>query len=139
MKRIITVLAALTIPVAAALPARAQDWNSRDWTYWNSKGQNPTGFVDGLEWQINYAEQTGRISPRQAHWLRQREYEAKPIAWRVETGDASWEDRQQLNRDVDAIETTLTRSYHTYRGYRREDGWDNGWGGNGWGGNGWPR
>lgn len=116
MKKIVPILAALALP-AAALPATAQDWSQ-----WNSKGQAPTGFVDGLEWRINYAQQTGRISPRQADWLMDRENDAKPIAWRVQTGRASWRDRQRLNRDVNDIEDTLTRSYHTYRGYRR-DGW----------------
>ena len=132
MRYIAIALASLAIPAAAALPAGAQDWNSRDWSEWNTQGQNPIGFVDGLEWQINYAERTGRISSNQAYWLMRREDEAKPIAWRVETGTASWEDRQRLNRDVDDIEDTLTRSYHTYRGYRRDDGWNGGWGGDDW-------
>lgn len=126
MRHIVPILAALALP-AVALPAAAQDWNQ-----WNTQGQNPTGFVDGLQWRIITARQTGYISPRQAHWLMERENEAKPIAYRVETGTASWRDRQRLNRDVNVIEDTLTRSYHTYRGYRRDNGWNSGWGGNGW-------
>lgn len=116
MRHIAPILAALALP-AVALPAAAQDWSQ-----WNTKGQNPTGFVDGLQWRISTARETGYISPRQAHWLMARENEAKPIAYRVETGAASWRDRQRLNQDVEVIENTLTRSYHTYRGYRR-DGW----------------
>ena len=125
MKKLIPIVAALALP-AVALPAAAQDWSQ-----WNTKRQNPTGFVDGLQWRISQARQSGRISPGQAHRLMQREIQAKPIAWRVQTGTASWRDRQRLNQDVDVIENTLTRSYHTYRGYRREEGWTSGWGGNG--------
>ena len=130
MRHFAIAIAMLAIPAATALPAAAQDLSPRDWSDWNTQGQRATRFVDGLEWQINYAERSGRISADRADWLRQREYEAKPIAWRVEMGTASWEDRQQLNRDVDDIENSLTRNYHTYRGYQRDDGW---------GGDDWPR
>jgi hypothetical protein len=120
MKKLAALIIAASVP-ATALPAVAQDWSS-----YNSYNRTPTGFVDGLVWQIDEAARTGRISPDQRRWLLRRQSEAKPLAWKVETNTASWEDHRRLNDDITAIERTLNGG-QGYRGYQQGP-WNNNWG-----------
>lgn len=68
-----------------------------------------TSYVDSLEWKINNAAQEHRIS-----WQERRELlglfrNIQPLAWRVQTGQASsWEVRR-LEDGVARIESATTR------------------------------
>ena len=110
----------LALGGAAATAAQAQPWNNydRDHGYQNrgydNRGYNDsrlsTSYVDGLDWKINNAAQRGMISWGQARNLRGELQGMKPIAWRVQTGQARpWE--------VSRLETFVNRVDGLTSGY----------------------
>lgn len=115
MKKILLALAAASAVAAAAAPAAAQPW--RDYGPEAGRGDHQpyhagrltTGYVDSLDWKIRNAAQEGRISWREARELRGEFREVQPIAWRVQTGEASRWEARRLQRTVDHIEWAVHR------------------------------
>ena len=137
MKTILLSLAAVAALGAAAAPAAAQPW--RDYGRYDGY-QNPgrapyrltTPYVDSLEWKITNAAQEGRISWGEARDLRSQFRQVQPIAWRVQTGEASPWETARLDRVVTRIEQSVdgrrygyARGYRDYREYSDRD--DYGW------------
>jgi hypothetical protein len=92
------------------------DYRDNGWRGGSHRQLN-TAYVDSLEWRINHAAQQRQISWGEARELM-REYKAvQPIAWRVETGQASRWEYQRLSRVVDRIEAATNR-YARNEGYR---------------------
>src|SRR4051794_12298938 len=89
--------------------AQAQPWNHDRYygqRYENHDSRLSTSYVDGLDWKINNAAQQGRLSWRDARGLRGQLQQMKPIAWRVQTGQARpWEVNrlEQFVNRVDAL------------------------------------
>lgn len=110
MKKILLSLAAVGVLAAAAAPAAAQPWRDHgDGYHQPDRGRLTTAYVDSLDWKIRNAAREGRISWPEARELRGEFREVQPIAWRVETGQASpWEARR-LQRTVDHIEWAVHR------------------------------
>jgi hypothetical protein len=125
MKKILLSLAAVGAVVAAAAPAAAQPW--RDY------GPGPgaarydgyhqpyhdrrlsTGYVDSLDWKIRNAAREGRISWDEARALRGEVRAVQPIAWRVQTGQASRWETHRLERTVDHVEYAVSRGEYGWR------------------------
>ena len=108
MKKFLLSLAALGVVAAAAAPAAAQPWrgDGYDQPY---HGRLTTGYVDSLDWKIRNAAREGRISWPEARELHGEFREVQPIAWRVETGQASRWEAMRLQRTVDHIEWAVHR------------------------------
>lgn len=115
----------LALSTAIATPVLAQPWGyahrDHDRTY---DRQLNSAYVDSLAWRIDDAARRGMISWGEARSLRAELRQVQPIAYRVQTGQASrWEYRRLANV-VNRIETA-TRSYANNRyppyayGYRR--------------------
>jgi len=116
MKKILLSLAATAALACAAAPAAAQSWNNYDRP---SYGRLDTSYVDGLDWRIREAAQQRRISWGEARQLREILHDIKPLAWRVQNGEARGYERQRLAQGVRTIETAIYRN--GYRGERRYD------------------
>jgi hypothetical protein len=131
MKKILLSLAATAAIVAAAAPAAAPPWRgdpntARDRGYVGS--QLNTSYVDGLEWKINNAAQQRAISRGEQRQLLSELRQIQPIAWRVQTGQASRWERQRLENGVARIESAVNRYARNdrddrYDRYSRNDGW----------------
>jgi len=108
--------AALMMTGVAATTASAQPW--RDHGAYG--GQLTTGYVDSLEWRINEAARNRAISWGEARQLLAQLRQVQPLAWRVETGQASqWEYRRLVNT-VNRIERrTAGYAYNRYDRYDR--------------------
>lgn len=114
MKKILIALAATTALAAAAAPAAAQSWRGdndhrdfRDNGRGHATSQRTTGYVDGLEWQINNAVQERRISRGEGRQLLADLRQVQPLAWKVQTGRASGWERQRLERTVSRIQEAV--------------------------------
>lgn len=117
MKKILLSVAAAAALATTAAPAAAQSWDrGHDRAY--AGAHHTSGEVDGLEWRIRTAVREGRISRVEARELMGELRAVQPLAWRVETGQASGWERQRLNQAVNRIERALT----TYRRAGRDDG-----------------
>lgn len=124
MKKILLSLAVVGAFAAAAAPAAAQPWPQS----WNGDGQYRTeherdrsgrltaSYVDSLDWKITNAAREGRISWDQARDLRRQVHQVRPLAWRVQTGDADRWEVVRLERVVSHIERTMDA-----RGWRGRD------------------
>lgn len=120
MKKILLSLAAASALAAAAAPAAAQHWRDDGQRYERRHGGDTrlnTSYVDSLEWKINNAAREGRISWGEARQLMREFREVQPLAWRVQQGEASRWEQNQLARTVDRIEHAV----NSYRGNRRYD------------------
>jgi hypothetical protein len=115
MKKILLSLAAAGALAAAAAPAAAQSWRGGPeagrWDGYHQPygGRLTTGYVDSLDWKIRNAAREGRISWGEARELRGEFREVQPIAWRVQTGQASRWEAMRLQRTVDHIEWAVRR------------------------------
>lgn len=100
---------ALTVAGMATIPtaAQAQRYYERGHDYGR---QLDTSYVDGLEWRINNAMHEGRISRGHARQLLGELRSIQPLAWRVQTGQASRWEYQRLASGVSRIEQA-TNSY----------------------------
>jgi hypothetical protein len=112
MKKILLSLAATAALAAAAAPAAAQPWRGHD----DVHGQMTTSYVDGLQWKIDNAVRERRISWNEARELKAELRQAQPIAWRVQTGQAGYRERQRLDRIVSRIESAVNRYAMNERG-----------------------
>ncbi|WP_309090840.1 hypothetical protein [Phenylobacterium sp.] len=108
--------AALAITGVASTAATAQPWRDYDRRE-DYRGNLTTGYVDGLEWRINNAAQEGRISWGHARQLQRELREVQPLAWRVETGQASQWQYRRLTNVVNRIEAA-TNNYPRYSANR---------------------
>jgi hypothetical protein len=123
MKKILLSLAAIGAVAAAAAPAAAQP--SRDhgpdagrydgYHQPHRDGRLTTSYVDSLDWKIRAAARDGRISYDQARALRGEFRSVQPIAWRVQTGQASRWETDRLERTVDHIEYAVSRGEYGWR------------------------
>ena len=105
---------------AAAQPGRYYD-RGHDNNY--SQGRLTTSYVDSLEWRINNSPIPG--GERRA--LLQELRRIQPLAWRVETGQASRWEYDRLANGVARIErATRYASYDNGRRDRRY-GYNNRW------------
>jgi hypothetical protein len=134
----IAAIAASTLALgsaAVATTASAQPWNHGNYDrsydnrgYDNNRGYNnrgyngdsrlTTSYVDGLDWKIQNAAQHGQISWRDARDLRGQLQSMKPIAWRVQTGEARpWEVNrlQQFVNRVDALTSGYAQNNRRWR------------------------
>ena len=115
--------AALMIAGTAATSASAQPWRDHDRGY-NSYGGGydlSTSHVDSLEWRINNSP----ISRGERRALLRELRELQPLAWRVQTGQASRWEHDRLARGVARIEQA-TRFANADR-YDRRYGYNNRW------------
>ena len=93
---------------ASAQPSRYYD---RDYgvTYETYGNRLTTSYVDSLEWKIDNAARNRVISWGEARNLKAELRQIQPLAYRVQTGQASrWEVRR-LNAGVNRIEAATTR------------------------------
>lgn len=97
--------------VAVPTAAEAQRYYERGH---NDYGRNlDTSYVDSLEWRINNAMHEGRISRSHARQLIRELRSIQPLAWRVQTGQASRYEYQRLASGVNRIEhATNTYARH---------------------------
>jgi len=102
--------AVVALGATSALPAAAQPWRHQDAYERNLT----TSYVDSLEWRINESARRGLISWGQARMLRNELRQVQPLAWRVQTGEASQWEYRRLARTVDRIEM-MTRGYASNR------------------------
>lgn len=108
--------AALMMTGAAATTASAQPWRDHG-AYSNSR--LTTGYVDSLEWRINEAARNRAISWGEARNLLGQLRQVQPLAWRVETGQASQWEYRRLTTTVSRIERA-TVGYASNRYDRRD-------------------
>jgi hypothetical protein len=125
MKKILLSLAAVAALGAAAAPAAAQPWRGHDdygrhQSYGGASGRLTTPYVDSLDWKITNAAQEGRISWGEARELRREYLRVKPIAWRVQTGEASRWEVERLDRVVTRVEAAVNQRRYAARDH---DGW----------------
>jgi len=117
MKKMLLALAAAGALGTAAAPAAAQPWRG-DHGGRQDFGGAPyrltTPYVDSLDWKITNAAQEGRISWGEARSLRREYLRVKPIAWRVQAGEASGGEVQRLDRVVSRIEEAVNGSRYAY-------------------------
>lgn len=135
MKKILLSLAAVGALAAAAAPAAAQPWGDYGRDYGrhdvyrqdDRSGRLTTPYVDSLDWKITNAAREGRISWDEARELRHQFREVQPIAWRVQTGEASRWEVARLDRTVSRIEQAVNGSDHGWRDDRGRWGDRDGW------------
>jgi hypothetical protein len=127
MKKILLSLAAAAAVASVAAPASAQPWRDHDDGYGHHQSQAPyrltTPYVDGLEWKINNAAREGRISWADARDMKHDLRQVKPIAWRVQTGQAGRWEIERLDRAVSRIERAVGGHNYAYRDNRGDDGY----------------
>lgn len=112
--------AALMTTSFVATSATAQPWRDNDRGYNNynrgyseyAPGDLSTSHVDALEWRINNAP----LPPGERRALMREWRQIQPLAWRVQTGQASRWEYDRLARGVARIEQA-TR----YAGVDRRD------------------
>jgi len=118
MKNVLLSLAALAAVGAAAAPAAAQPWRGEAIRHEaHAPYRLTTAYVDGLEWKINNAAQDGRISWGEARELRREFRQVRPLAWRVQTGEARPWEVERLDRAVTHIEVAVNRGGRYRTGY----------------------
>ena len=118
MKNVLLSLAALAAVGAAAAPAAAQPWRGDHARYESYVPHRlTTSYVDSLEWKINNAAQEGRISWGEARELRREFRQVRPLAWRVQTGEARPWEVERLDRAVTHIEVAVNRGGRYRTGY----------------------
>lgn len=105
---------ALLLAGGIAAPASAQPWRNYD----APQSHLTTSYVDSLEWRINNAAWEGRISRGQQRVLLRELRAVQPLAWRVETGQASGWEYRRLSEAVNRIEAA-TDTYARYGRYPR--------------------
>lgn len=126
LKKTLLSIAALGAAAAVAAPAAAQPWrdydHGRDGGYHQAYGYGrlTTSYVDGLDWKITNAAREGRISWGEARELRREFREVQPIAWRVQTGEASRWEAARLDRTVSRIERAVSQPRY---GWNDRDDW----------------
>jgi hypothetical protein len=125
MKKILISLAATAAVAAAAVPAAAQPWRGDHNNHSYAGSQLNTSYVDGLAWKINNAAQQRVISRAEQRQLLSELRRIQPIAWRVQTNQASRSERQRLEAGVARIESAVSRYARNdrYDRYGRNDGW----------------
>jgi hypothetical protein len=127
----IAAIAASTLALGSAAVATtvsAQPWNhgysdnrgydNRGYDHRSGDSRLTTSYVDGLDWKIQNAAQYGRISWRDARDLRGQLQSMKPIAWRVQTGQARpWEVNrlEQFVNRVDALTSGYAQNNRRWR------------------------
>ena len=116
---ITTTVAAVTLAMSgfAATTASAQPWRGHD-GYQQYNGNLTTSYVDSLEWRINNAAREGQISWGQARQLQRDLSQVQPLAWRVQTGQASQGEHRRLSNVVNRIEAA-TNNHRRYSDNRR--------------------
>ena len=97
---------------------RGYDWNQERGNDHRGDSRLTTSYVDGLDWKIQSAAQYGKISWRDARDLRGQLQQMKPIAWRVQTGQARpWEVNrlEQFVNRVDALTSGYAQNNRRWR------------------------
>ena len=104
---------------ATAQPYRHYERGYNDYgrSYGNVPQELTTSYVDSLEWKINNAAQEGRISWGEARELRREFRQVRPLAWRVQTGEARPWEVERLDRAVTHIEVAVNRGGRYRTGY----------------------
>jgi hypothetical protein len=120
MKKVLLSLAAVAALGAAAAPAAAQPWRGDYDGGWRHSYGAPyrltTPYVDGLDWKIVNAAREGRISWGEARELRAEVQDVKPIAWRVQTGEAGPRETARLRWIVSRVDDAVSRRGYVYDG-----------------------
>jgi hypothetical protein len=100
---------ALLMTGAAVTTASAQPWRDHGPRY-ESSSRLTSGYVDSLEWRINEAARNRAISWGEARQLLGQLRQVQPLAYRVETGQASQWEHRRLSNVVSRIERS-TQGY----------------------------
>jgi hypothetical protein len=116
MKKILLSIAATAALTAAVAPAAAQPYGHQGRGGYDS--HLSTSYVDSLDWKIRNAAQERRVSWSEARSLRNQLAQVKPIAWRVQTGEARGYERQRLEQTVNRIEQAVNGWSRNDRGGR---------------------
>jgi len=101
-----------------ATTAQAQPWHHGYGYNHSVDSRLTTSYVDGLDWKIQNAARYGRISWRQARDLRSQLQSMKPIAWRVQTGEARPWEVNRLERFVNQVDALTTGYAYNNRRWR---------------------
>ena len=101
---------------AAAQPGRYYERGyDRDYNHnYNQGGQLTTSYVDSLEWRINNSP----IPRGQRRALLMELRQIQPLAWRVQTGQASRWEYNRLAQGVNRIERATQYASNDDRRYR---------------------
>ena len=100
-----TVALALTGGIASI--AQAQPGRYYDHRFEQRNDRLSTSYVDSLNWKINDAARHGRIDWREARDLTNQLNDAKPLAYRYQTGQARPGEVARLERTVDRIDNAV--------------------------------
>jgi hypothetical protein len=129
MKKILLSLAAVGAIAAAATPAAAQPWNGQADAYGrhdtdqDSYGERrpASGRIERLDWKNTNAAREGRIGWDEARDLHHEVREVRPLAWRVQAGEADRWEAVRLERTIHRIEWRVDSRGE--RGGYRDDAW----------------
>jgi len=105
---------ALMLGGAVATQASAQPGRYWDRGYDHYDGQLTTSYVDSLEWRINNSP----IPRGERRALLMELRQIQPLAWRVQTGQASRWEYNRLVRGVNRIERATQYASYDNRRYR---------------------
>jgi hypothetical protein len=127
MKKILLSLAAVGAIAAAAAPAAAQPWSGRADAYQDSyrAPRLADSRIERLDWRITRAAREGRIGWDEARALRHEVREVRPLAWRVQAGEADRWEAARLDRTIRRIEWAVDSrgGDDRYDRHDRYDGW----------------
>ena len=107
--------ATLLIGGAVAAPAAAQSYRHYERGYDDYRGNLSTSYVDSLEWRINNSP----ISHGQRRALLMELRQIQPLAYRVQTGQASRWEYNRLVNGVNRIERATRYASYDARRYPR--------------------
>jgi hypothetical protein len=124
MKKILLSLAAVGALAAAGAPAAAQPWRGPADTYQDSYRApgSAASRIERLDWKITRAAREGRIGWDEARALRHEVREVRPLAWRVQAGEANRWEAARLERTIHRVEWAVD-SRGRRDGDDRYDGW----------------
>jgi hypothetical protein len=109
---------ALAVSAASTKSVQAQPWGYHRPAYDN---RLTTSYVDSLDWKITNAAQRGVISWDEARDLRGELRSVQPLAYRVQTGQASGWEVRRLESTVNRIDSATNRYAYNDRRYDRDD------------------
>lgn len=108
---------AMLMTGAIATTASAQSWRDHSPRY-ETSGRLTTSYVDSLEWRINEAARNRAIPRGEARQLLGELRQVQPLAYRVQTGQASQWEYRRLSNVVSRIERA-TEGYASNGRYPR--------------------
>jgi hypothetical protein len=120
----------LMLTGAMATTAAAQPWRDRGPAYDDDRGNYrgeyrgdrrgghrggnlTSSYVDSLDWRLDNAAREGRLPWGHARELRRELHQVQPLAWRVETGQASQWEYRRLSNVVSRIEAAINHSRYS--------------------------